>query len=73
MEKIIDRFGEAYSKNPLITGLFVLNVVSIAGAGWALNESDKRNIAYLEARDKDVSAWRTKALELVSHCVVPEK
>ena len=64
---------EAYRRSPLVTGLFLLNILSIAGAGWALNESDKRNIAYLEARDKDVSQWRLTALEMVSHCVVPKE
>jgi len=63
----------AYRSNPLVTGLFILNILSILGAGYFLNESDRRNIDYLRERDKDVQKFRTTVLEVVSHCVVPKE
>lgn len=62
----------AYKTNPLVTGLFILNILSISGAGYFLNESDRRNIDYLRERDKDVQQFRTMVLTTVSHCIVPK-
>ena len=68
----IETIGSAYKVHPIMTGLLLLNISTFIGIGWYVSETDKALFAEINRRDVDRQAFRDKAVDLLSKCIVPE-
>lgn len=62
---------EAYKANPLLTALFLMNVLTFVGFGYYLIDKDDRVAQYVLKMQDNMKELRLEAMRLTAQCKQP--